>query len=189
MIFHIEKYILANFHKDSCSSRFPGSFRSTVKANGKFWEVAWSFCKLFRFSMLWRHLASVSPRDSRGVAQVCFVTDKILRILKSKGLTPDLPKDIYYLIKKTVSIRKHLERNRKDKDSKFRLILEESRIRRLTRYYKTMAKRKAGGPKGQKTAPPKKAKKAEKSRRRCVLRHCIFERTNQRLWLKTSNGS
>merc|ERR1712229_17331 len=77
-------------------------------------------------------------RDSHGVAQVRFVTgNKILRILKSKGLAPDLPEDIYYLIKKAVSIRKHLERNRKDKDAKFRLILVESRIRRLARYYKT----------------------------------------------------
>ena len=76
-------------------------------------------------------------RDSHGVAQVRFVTgNKILRILKSKGLAPDLPEDIYYLIKKAVSIRKHLERNRKDRDSKFRLILVESRIRRLARYYK-----------------------------------------------------
>jgi small subunit ribosomal protein S13e len=30
-----------------------------------------------------------------------------------------------------------LERNRKDKDSKYRLILIESRIHRLARYYKT----------------------------------------------------
>lgn len=76
-------------------------------------------------------------RDSHGVAQVRHVTgNKILRILKGKGLAPDLPEDIYYLIKKAVSIRKHLERNRKDKDSKFRLILVESRIRRLARYYK-----------------------------------------------------
>merc|ERR1712126_158327 len=38
-------------------------------------------------------------RDSHGVAQVRFVTgNKILRILKSKGLAPDLPEDIYYLI-------------------------------------------------------------------------------------------
>jgi len=37
-----------------------------------------------------------------------------------------------------VSVRKHLERNRKDKDSKFRLILIESRIHRLARYYKTV---------------------------------------------------
>merc|ERR1711955_89808 len=53
-------------------------------------------------------------RDSHGVAQVRFVTgNKILRILKSKGLAPDLPEDIYYLIKKAVAVRKHLERNRR----------------------------------------------------------------------------
>merc|ERR1719436_161569 len=77
-------------------------------------------------------------RDSHGVAQVRFITgNKILRILKSKALAPDLPEDIYFLIKKAVSIRKHLERNRKDKDAKFRLILIESRIHRLARYYKS----------------------------------------------------
>ena len=55
-------------------------------------------------------------RDSHGVAQVRFVTgNKILRILKVKGLAPDLPEDLYHLIKKAVSIRKHLERNRKVK--------------------------------------------------------------------------
>merc|ERR1712211_131437 len=76
-------------------------------------------------------------RDSHGVAQVRFITgNKILRILKSKALAPDLPADIYFLIEKAVSIRKHLERNRKDKDAQFRLILVESRIHRLARYYK-----------------------------------------------------
>uniref|UniRef100_A0A8C8CUB5 Small ribosomal subunit protein uS15 n=1 Tax=Oncorhynchus tshawytscha TaxID=74940 RepID=A0A8C8CUB5_ONCTS len=75
-------------------------------------------------------------RDSHGVAQVRFVTgNKILRILKTKGLAPDLPEDLYHLIKKAVAVRKHLERNRKD--AKFRLILTESRIHRLARYYKT----------------------------------------------------
>ncbi len=39
-------------------------------------------------------------------------------------------------IKKAVAVRKHLERNRQDKDSKFRLILVESRIHRLARYYR-----------------------------------------------------
>merc|ERR1712044_13006 len=76
-------------------------------------------------------------RDSHGVAQVRFVTgNKILRILKAKGLAAEIPEDLYHLIKKAVNIRKHLERNRKDKDSKFRLILVESRIHRLARYYK-----------------------------------------------------
>jgi small subunit ribosomal protein S13e len=77
-------------------------------------------------------------RDSHGVAQVKSVTgQKILRLLKANGLAPTLPEDLYHLIKKAVSMRKHLERNRNDKDSKFRLILVESRIHRIARYYKT----------------------------------------------------
>ena len=73
--------------------------------------------------------------------QVSTITgNKILRILKVSGLAPELPEDLYYLIKKAVSIRKHLDRNRKDKDSKFRLILIESRIHRLARYYRLARK-------------------------------------------------
>jgi len=53
------------------------------------------------------------------------------------GLAPSIPEDLWHLIKKAVAVRKHLETNRKDKDSKFRLILIESRIHRLARYYKT----------------------------------------------------
>lgn len=64
---------------------------------------------------------------------------KILRILKGLGLAPEIPEDLYHLIKKAVSMRKHLELNRKDKDGKFRLILVESRIHRLARYYKVRA--------------------------------------------------
>ena len=101
----------------------------------------------------------VALRDSHGIPQVRFVTgNKILRILKSNGvfpfifrrvvvltrahggcagLAPNLPEDLWHLIKKAVAVRKHLETNRKDKDSKFRLILIESRIHRLARYYKT----------------------------------------------------
>ena len=78
-------------------------------------------------------------RDSHGVTQVNAVTgSKILRILKGQGLAPAIPEDLYHLIKKAVSMRKHMEANRKDKDSKFRLILVESRIHRLARYYKVL---------------------------------------------------
>lgn len=80
-------------------------------------------------------------RDTAGVAQVRQVTgSKILRILKKNGIAPAIPEDLYHLIKKAVAVRKHLERFRKDKDSKFRLILIESRIHRLTRYYKRTQK-------------------------------------------------
>jgi small subunit ribosomal protein S13e len=76
-------------------------------------------------------------RDQHGVPQVASITgSKVLRILKANGLSPDVPEDLYHMIKKAVSMRKHLERNRKDRDGKFRLILIESRIHRLARYYK-----------------------------------------------------
>lgn len=60
----------------------------------------------------------------------------MLRILRKHGLAPEIPEDLYHLIKKAVSMRKHLEQFRKDRDGKFRLILVESRIHRLARYYK-----------------------------------------------------
>ena len=37
-------------------------------------------------------------------------------------------------------MHKHMEKNKKDKDSKFRLVLVESRIHRLARYYKLAKK-------------------------------------------------
>merc|ERR1712168_1279623 len=51
----------------------------------------------------------VTLRDSHGVAQVRYVTGtKVLRILKAKGLASEIPEDLYHMIKKAVSIRKHL---------------------------------------------------------------------------------
>jgi small subunit ribosomal protein S13e len=61
----------------------------------------------------------------------------VLKRLTLPGLGPTIPEDLWFLVKKAVAVRKHLEVNRKDKDSKFRLILIESRIHRLARYYKT----------------------------------------------------
>ena len=99
-------------------------------------QITDNIVKLAKKGMLPSQIGVVL-RDSHGVTQVNAVTgSKILRILKSQGLAPDIPEDLYHLIKKAVSMRKHLEANRKDRDSKFRLILVESRIHRLARYYK-----------------------------------------------------
>jgi ribosomal protein S15P/S13E len=99
-------------------------------------QVQDQICKLAKKGMT-PSAIGVLLRDQHGIPQVCTVTgSKILRILKGSGLAPDIPEDLYFLIKKAVSMRKHLERNRKDKDGKFRLILIESRIHRLARYYK-----------------------------------------------------
>ncbi|KAG4096251.1 40S ribosomal protein S13-like [Mizuhopecten yessoensis] len=100
-------------------------------------EVVEQICKLAKKGSTPSQIG-VILRDSQGIAQVKAVTgNKILRILKSNGLAPELPEDLYFLIKKAVAVRKHLERNRKDSEAKFRLILIESRIHRLARYYKT----------------------------------------------------
>ncbi|KAF9599635.1 hypothetical protein IFM89_001377 [Coptis chinensis] len=55
-------------------------------------------------------------------------------------LTHEIREDLYHFIKKVVAIRKHLERKRKDKDNKFRLIFVESKIHRLACYYKRTKK-------------------------------------------------
>ena len=83
----------------------------------------------------------VLMRDIHGVPFVHQVTgQKILRLLKAQGLAPELPEDLYMLIKKAVAMRKHLETHRTDRASKFRLVLVESRIHRLARYYRRTKK-------------------------------------------------
>merc|ERR1719183_764465 len=99
-------------------------------------DVEEHVCKLAKKGLTPSQIG-VILRDQNGIAQVRSITgNKILRLLKKNGMVPELPEDLYCLIKKAVNVRKHLERNRKDKDSKFRLILIESRIHRLARYYK-----------------------------------------------------
>ena len=61
---------------------------------------------------------------------------KLIENLAKKGLAPEIPEDLYHLMKKAVAMRKHIEKNHRDKDSKYRLILVESKIHRLVRYYK-----------------------------------------------------
>jgi len=103
-------------------------------------DVEEHVCKLAKKGLTPSQIG-VILRDSNGIAQVKSVTgQKIVRILKAAGLAPDIPEDLYMLIKKSVNVHKHLERNRKDKDAKFRLILIESRIHRLARYYRTTRK-------------------------------------------------
>ncbi|KZP27245.1 hypothetical protein FIBSPDRAFT_1040379 [Athelia psychrophila] len=69
------------------------------------------------------------------LAQI-HVVEHIIKLAR-KGLTLTSIGNIWFLVKKAVAVRKHLEVNRKDKGSKFRLILIKSRIHRLARYYKT----------------------------------------------------
>ncbi len=80
-------------------------------------------------------------RDQYGIPQVRFLTGKkIHRILKKKGCAPKLPEDLFHMVKRAVAMRKHLSKNKNDTDCKFRLNIKESRIHRLTRYYRKTGK-------------------------------------------------
>jgi len=76
-------------------------------------------------------------RDQYGIPLVKPVTGKsVTEILKENGLAPAIPEDLDNLLKKAANLRAHLERNRGDRHNKRALQLVESKIHRLSEYYK-----------------------------------------------------
>lgn len=79
----------------------------------------------------------VMLRDVYGIPSVLALCSKsISLILKEKNLNPEVPEDMIALFKKVAALRKHIEANRHDETSKRGLHLTESKINRLTKYYK-----------------------------------------------------
>ena len=80
-------------------------------------------------------------RDTYGIPDVRTLTSKkISQILKEKNITSELPDDLSALIRKSVKLRKHITSNKGDQTSKRGLILTESKIKRLVKYYKRTGK-------------------------------------------------
>jgi len=76
-------------------------------------------------------------RDEYGIPDVKAVVKKsITKILQEKNLTKEVPEDLMALIRKAVLVRKHLADNKHDMTAKRGLILTESKIKRLTKYYR-----------------------------------------------------
>ena len=76
-------------------------------------------------------------RDSRGVPLVKVVTGKrITQILEENEIEAPLPEDLANLVRKALSVRKHLETNHKDLEARKGLQRTESKIYRLIKYYK-----------------------------------------------------
>lgn len=76
-------------------------------------------------------------RDGFGVPSVRLVTGQsVTEILRSKGAKFAIPDDLAGLIKRAASLQTHLKQHRKDLSNKRGLQLIESKIRRLSRYYK-----------------------------------------------------
>ncbi|MGM0406110.1 MAG: 30S ribosomal protein S15 [Thermoplasmatota archaeon] len=76
-------------------------------------------------------------RDQYAVPNVKLAAGKdVTEILKENEVYMDFPEDLINLMEKAVNLHEHLEDNRKDLKNKRGLQLIESKIRRLSKYYK-----------------------------------------------------
>ncbi len=76
-------------------------------------------------------------RDQYGVPLVKQVAGKNLGpILQEKGMRAPVPEDLTDLVKRAVSVRRHLEEHPKDETSRRGLRLVEAKIHRISKYYK-----------------------------------------------------
>ncbi|HJM67494.1 MAG TPA: 30S ribosomal protein S15 [Candidatus Thalassarchaeaceae archaeon] len=76
-------------------------------------------------------------RDQHAVPDTRLVVGKrIGQILAENEITPQYPEDMMSLMRRALRLINHLESNRKDRHNSRQLELTESKIRRLSRYYK-----------------------------------------------------
>ncbi len=79
----------------------------------------------------------VRLRDAYGVPNIRLATGtSVTQILASKNVKSAIPEDLASLIKRAASLQVHLQDHSKDLSNKRGLQLIESRIRRLSKYYK-----------------------------------------------------
>ncbi|MBW2974522.1 30S ribosomal protein S15 [Candidatus Woesearchaeota archaeon] len=80
-------------------------------------------------------------RDTYGIPNASMIIKKsITGLLKEKDLLSEIPEDLLALIRRSIAINKHIESNKKDETARRGLILTESKIRSLIRYYKKTGK-------------------------------------------------
>ncbi len=80
-------------------------------------------------------------RDTYGIPDIKgLIGKKITKLLEEKELMSKLPEDLLALIKKNIKLKRHMEENHKDESAKRGIILTESKIKRLVKYYKKIGK-------------------------------------------------
>jgi small subunit ribosomal protein S15 len=80
-------------------------------------------------------------RDKYGIPDVESLCGRsITKILKDKKQLPELPEDLTALMRRAAAINKHLTENKHDMTAHRGLILTESKIKRLVKYYKTQGR-------------------------------------------------
>lgn len=118
-----------------------GSTRPFLKANPEWvaMEKADIEAAIYRLHQEGLSAAAIGVRlrDGFGVPSVRLATGRSVHdILKTKGAKFAIPEDLAGLIKRAATLQVHLKGHRKDLSNKRGLQLIESKIRRLSRYYK-----------------------------------------------------
>lgn len=76
-------------------------------------------------------------RDQHGIPLAKSITEKkITQIVKAAKLAPSLPEDLAALLRRANQLVRHIEKNRGDHKNAHSLQLLESRVHRLSTYYK-----------------------------------------------------
>jgi len=74
-------------------------------------------------------------RDQYGIPTTKINKVKVSEIIKKNKLSPEVPDDMFNLLRKAVNLHVHMEKNNKDYTSKRGLELTESKIRRLAKFH------------------------------------------------------
>ena len=80
-------------------------------------------------------------RDTYGIPDVQILCGKSLTaILGEKKLSPEIPEDLTALIKRLAALKKHIGNNKNDFAAQRGMIITNSKIKRLVKYYKRTGK-------------------------------------------------
>ena len=128
------------------SARGKASSKRPLRTTKQSWitigekEIELLICKLAKEGKTKSQIGLIL-RDVYGIPDVrLIVKKKIGKVLEEKKLHAKLPEDLLALVKKSVILRKHIEENRKDQPARRGLLLTDSKIRRLAKYYQRQGK-------------------------------------------------
>ena len=77
-------------------------------------------------------------RDNYGIPLARSISGKkVSQLLRQNQASPSIPEDLQVLVQKAKDLAKHLQRNKQDFVNKHSMALVESKIHRLTKYYKS----------------------------------------------------
>lgn len=83
----------------------------------------------------------IALRDIYGIPDIKIATGKrMAKVLSDKGLSSSLPDDMTALIRRSLSIKKHLDSNKKDMTAKRGFQLTQAKINSLAKYYKRLGR-------------------------------------------------